>query len=125
MLSQAPVAAVLPAMDIARAKKFWTEQVGLSLKMDDQGMFVLEAGAGTVLVIYDRQDPKRGGNTQVSFMVKDIEAEVEQLRSRGVKFEDYDMPGLKTVNGIASHGDQKSAWFIDTEGNIIAVNSMP
>ena len=51
----------------------------------------------------------------------DIEREVAEFRARGVTFEEYDMPNMKTVNGIATAGGAKSAWFKDTEGNILAV----
>ena len=54
--------------------------------------------------------------------VEDLEAEVATLKSRGVTFEEYDMPGIKTVGGIATGGGAKTAWFKDSEGNILAVS---
>ncbi|MGH2654353.1 MAG: VOC family protein [Actinomycetota bacterium] len=45
-----------------------------------------------------------------------------ELRAKGVTFEEYDMPGLKTVNGIAELGGEKGAWFKDPEGNILSVS---
>ncbi len=62
-----------------------------------------------------------GAHTQVGFRVDDIEAEVGQLRDKGVVFEEYDFPGLKTENGIAQIGPGRSAWFKDSEGNLIAI----
>ena len=81
------------------------------------------AGEGTMLLIYKRP-PIKVEHTQMGFKVDDIEKVVSGLRSKGVKFEEYDMPNLKTVNGIATMGKVKSAWFKDTEGNIIALNQM-
>lgn len=63
-----------------------------------------------------------GSATQAGFTVDDFDATVTELRGRGVTFEEYDMPGLKTVNGVAETGGMKTAWFKDTEGNTIAVS---
>jgi predicted enzyme related to lactoylglutathione lyase len=122
MLSTAPVTAVLPAMDIARAKKFYTEKLGLKESSgqvpSDSAMF--ECGNGTSIFIYQRP-PSKAEHTQASFEVKDIEAEMKELRDKGVEFEEYDFPGLKTENGIAKMDNYKSAWFKDSEGNILAL----
>jgi hypothetical protein len=53
--------------------------------------------------------------------VKDVEAAVADLRAKGVTFEEYDMPGLKTVDGIAGLGEERVAWFKDPEGNILSL----
>jgi hypothetical protein len=54
--------------------------------------------------------------------VDDVAAEVAALKSRGVKFEEYDMPGIKTVDAVATGGGAKTAWFKDSEGNILAIS---
>jgi len=122
MLSNAPVTAVLPAVDINRAKQFYTEKLGLKESSEqmssDTALFI--CGKGTTLFIYQRP-PSPTQHTQAYFTVEDIEKEMADLRSRGVVFEEYDMPGLKTVNGIATMDGMKSAWFKDTEGNILSV----
>ncbi|MFP5314031.1 MAG: VOC family protein, partial [Actinomycetes bacterium] len=64
------------------------------------------------------------GNTELSFEVEDIAAELRALESNGVKFEDYDLPGLKTVNHVAESDGQKAAWFTDTEGNILCLHQI-
>jgi hypothetical protein len=61
------------------------------------------------------------GQSQAFWQVDDVEADVAELRARGVIFEEYDFPGLKTLNGVAMAGDAKAAWFKDSEGNILAV----
>jgi predicted enzyme related to lactoylglutathione lyase len=125
MLSDAPVAAVLPAMDMARAKDFYQNKLGLKLlamPMDDPMIF--HAGDKTALVVYHRPDGTKAEHTVAGFNVKDLVATIKELSAKGVIFEDYDMPGLKTVDHIMDYGGAKSAWFKDTEGNIIAVNEM-
>ena len=120
MLTKAPINVVLPAADLARAEKFYSEKLGLTGMERDEGGILISCGGDTKIYIYERPAVKVE-HTQASFTVKDIEAEMKELRGRGVVFEEYDMPGLKTVNGIAELGGMKSAWFKDSEGNIIAI----
>ncbi len=121
MLKDAPISVVLPATDIERAKKFYTEKLGLTESAGvEPGGITFDCGGGTKLYIYQRPGVKIE-HTQCSFQVKDIEAEMADLRSRGVVFEEYDFPGLKTVNGVANMDGFKAAWFKDTEGNIVAL----
>jgi hypothetical protein len=88
------------------------------------GLALFEAGAGTRLFLYQR-GPTTADHTVASFVVEDTEQTVRELSGRGVAFEHYDMPGLKTnAMGIAEFGADKTAWFKDTEGNIIAVGTM-
>jgi predicted enzyme related to lactoylglutathione lyase len=128
MLVNAPVAAILVATDIERAKKFYVEKLGLrSVEMpggpEDAALF--ESGEGTMLYLYKREGGTKAEHTVAGWVVDDIEKAVEELSERGVVFEQYDMPGLKTdERGIAVSGPAKSAWFKDTEGNILAVNEM-
>ena len=125
MLQDAPISAILPAVDLERAKDFYQHKLGLKLldlPMKDPLVFV--AGDGTNLVVYYRPDGTKAEHTVAGFAVKDVEQAVAELKLKGVVFEDYDMPGLKTVNHIMSYGNVKSAWFKDTEGNILALNQM-
>ena len=126
MLTNAMVAPNLPAVDIKRARKFYTEKLGLQVAKEDSAQGIMfKAGEGTMLYIYQRAATK-ADHTAASFKVDNVEAEVKELRAKGVKFEEYDIPnmGIKTVNGIATMGDMKSAWFKDTEGNILALIQM-
>jgi len=126
MLSNSMVAPTLPAVDLKRARKFYEEKLGLKVVMEDPspGM-MLQAGQGTMMYVYQRAATK-ADHTVAAFKVDNVEAEVKALKSKGVKFEEYDLPkmGIKTVNGIATMGNMKSAWFKDTEGNILALNQM-
>lgn len=125
LLTDAPVAAVLPAEDIDRAKAFYTEKLGLKLKDEnkERGELYFDCGGGTMLLVYKRKRTT-AEHTAAAFKVDNIEQTMEELRAKGVTFEEYDFPGLKTVNGIATVGDMKGAWFTDPEGNIVAVSEM-
>ena len=77
--------------------------------------------SGTRFLVFPTANPVRGGHTQMGFMVSDIEREVVELRSRGVVFEEYDLPGLKTEHGIATVDHARAAWFKDSEGNLLDI----
>lgn len=125
MLSNSPIGPTLPAVDIERAKKFYSEKLGLKeAAAQEPGGVTFDCGGGTKLYIYERPAVKVE-HTLANFMVDDLEAEMADLRGRGVVFEEYDMPGLKTVNGVADMDGFKGAWFKDTEGNILALGQMP
>ena len=121
MLSDAPVVPMLPVVDLERAKKFYGETLGL--KPDEvpfPGYVLYRCGDGTRLGLYQRA-PTKADHTVACFQVEDLDDEMRRLRGKGVQFEEYDVPGLKTVNGVATLGDARSAWFTDTEGNILSL----
>ena len=121
-LSLAPVNPVLPAADLARARKFYQEMLGLEvLRGTTSGVVIFAAGGSTRLEIYEHGPPK-AENTACSFAVTDIEDTIRELKDRGVTFEEYDMEDFKTVDSIATIGDEKAAWFKDSEGNIICLH---
>jgi predicted enzyme related to lactoylglutathione lyase len=126
MLASSPVAVTLPAVDIDRAKKFYTEVLGLKIidLEEYEGVALFEAGKGTQIMFYEREGTK-AEHTAATFAVEDIEAVVDGLTEKGVVFEQYDMDEIKTdARGIATIETAKAAWFTDTEGNIIAIMSM-
>jgi predicted enzyme related to lactoylglutathione lyase len=123
MLRNASIAPVLPAEDLQRAKTFYEEKVGLKITNNTQDGVMFECGNGTFLSVYKRERTK-AEHTVAGFAVEDLESEMKELRERGVVFEDYDQPGLKTVNGVAALGNDKGAWFKDTEGNILSLFQM-
>jgi predicted enzyme related to lactoylglutathione lyase len=121
-LSWSPVRPTLPAVDLERAKSFYEEKLGLvAMPLDIPGLAMYHAGNGTALVLYQREVTK-ADHTVASFEVADIHQAVSDLRTRGVVFEEYNLPHIKTVNGIAAWGREKAAWFKDSEGNIIGLN---
>lgn len=120
MLDGATAHTTLPAMDMERAKRFYTEKVGAKAEESTEGGAFLSLGDSR-FSIYPTPNPNRGGHTQMGLRVPDVRAAVAELRSRGVTFEEYDFPGLKTVDGIAEVGGISAAWFKDTEDNIVGV----
>ena len=129
MISNSKISPTLPVVDLNRARKFYHETLGLKITMEDPQGVMLEGGDGTMLYLYKR-GPTKADHTVVSFGVEDVDSEVRELRGKGIKFEEYDIPemGLKTVNGIATmpgkEYETKGAWFKDTEGNILSVVQM-
>jgi catechol 2,3-dioxygenase-like lactoylglutathione lyase family enzyme len=124
MLDTAKVHPTLSVTDLERAKKFYGDTLGLKpTGRTAPDHIEYQAGGDSVLMVYKRSDPPKAENTSASFTVDDVEATVGELKGRGVVFEEYDFPGLKTVNGIATIGDTKAAWFKDPDGNILALAS--
>ena len=120
-LTHARVMATVPATDIERAREFYENRLGLRADRAREGELRVHAGHGTQIRI--RQGEPAGPlETVATFEVHDVETTVLELRSRGVTFEDYDLPGLTTVDGIAHQGSEISAWFRDSEGNLLCVH---
>ncbi|TMK87197.1 MAG: VOC family protein [Actinobacteria bacterium] len=120
MLESATAVPTIAVSDIDRARKFYEETLGLKV-IDERSDGVRYAAGNTWLLVYPSQFAGTAKSTYMSFEVDDVEKTVKELRDRGVTFEEYDMPGLKTVNGIAEIQGVKGAWFKDLDGNIIAV----
>jgi catechol 2,3-dioxygenase-like lactoylglutathione lyase family enzyme len=113
---------MLPVKDLERARRFYEQQLGLEpvgLKQD--GKFVYRCG-GTELALFPRAEGTKATHTAVSFRVEKIGAAVAELERRGVRFADYDLPGLKTVEHVCVLGSEKAAWFDDPEGNILCLH---
>ena len=121
MLSDCPVGVGLPASDFDRAKIFYAETLRLPIVDEAPGTATFEAGRGTRLVVYASEYAGTNRATAAGFEVEDIAAVMEWLRGRGVTFHEYDLPGLRTVDGVASFGPNKVCYFSDTEGNILSL----
>jgi len=119
MLQKSPMYAYLPAKDVARARRFYEQKLGFQPKREVAGGVVYEFGSGTACFLYPTPNAGTSQASQAFWQVEDVEREVAELREKGVTFEQYDMPGMK--DGIATSGGAKSAWFKDTEGNILAI----
>ena len=124
MLGSSKLLATIPAVDIQRAEEFYTRVLGLSVAVRPQeGVLILEAGAGTQIMIYEREATK-AEHTAATFEVKDLERVVDGLAAKGVQFEQYDFDDFKTdERGIAEMEGAKMAWLKDPEGNILALGS--
>jgi len=122
MLKNAPIRAYIPVSDIARARKFYEGTIGLQPKEEYAGGVVYECG-GAEVFLYPTPNAGTSKASQAFWQVRDVEAEVAELKARGVKFEEYVMPpGMTMKNSIVTAGGAKTAWFKDTEGNILAVS---
>jgi catechol 2,3-dioxygenase-like lactoylglutathione lyase family enzyme len=122
MLNGNQVTTMLPVKDMARARRFYEEQLGLKpLGLKPDGKFVYRCG-GTELALFPRPGGTKAEHTALSFRVADIAREIRELEARGVQFADYDLPGLKTVEHADVLGSEKAAWFLDPEGNILCLH---
>lgn len=122
MLSKASVTTMLPVRDLTRARAFYEGRLGLvpgGLRPD--GKFVYVVG-GTTLALFPKPEGTKADHTAVSFRVDDIAVSIAALERAGVVFEDYDLPGLRTVNHVCVLGAEKAAWFKDTEGNYLCLH---
>jgi catechol 2,3-dioxygenase-like lactoylglutathione lyase family enzyme len=136
MLANAPVAVVFPCVDLARARQFYGQLLGLP-QMDvpvpdgpdgQPAGVAYQCGGGTMIFVYVRATPTTADHTVASWMVSNFDDAVDDLISRGVTFEVYEwMPDVAwDERGVASHADgEKNAWFKDPEGNILSITNMP
>ena len=121
MLSAAPIRAYIPASDVARARSFYEGVIGLRPKQEYAGGVIYECGGADVF-LYPTPNAGTSKASQAFWTVADVDAEVADLKSRGVRFEEYDMPGFPMRNSIVTGGGARTAWFKDTEGNILAIS---
>ena len=121
MLSNYPIDVVLLAMDLAAAKEFYADKLGLKVLNETAGGVTFQCGGDSHLVVTRSSVGTKDEQTQASFRVADVRAEVSELRRRGVKIEDYDLPGLQTHDGIADIGFAWMAWFIDPGQNCVGM----
>src|SRR5260221_14526253 len=116
MLANCIVQPTIPTLDYNRARQFYEDKLGFTPSQETPGGLVYECGNGTSFILYPSQFAGTAQNTAMGFITNDIEAEVASLQARGVVFEEYDFPDLKTMNSIAEIPGGRVAWFKDTEG---------
>jgi catechol 2,3-dioxygenase-like lactoylglutathione lyase family enzyme len=121
VLGDHPIHPVLLAKDLAAAKEFYHDRLGLEILTENEDAIVLACGGGTHLDVTKSTTGTADTQTQASWQVPDLRAEVAELRSRGVKVEDYDLPGLKTEDGIADLGFAWAAWIVDPGKNALGI----
>lgn len=129
MLARGRVATRLPAQDLDRARRFYAEKLGLAPVDERPGGLLYRCG-GTDFALFQSAGASPGTFTQMGWEVDDIETVVSQLRRRGVVFEEVDLPGFRTKNGIAdidgnypskNARGERAAWFRDSEGNLLGI----
>jgi len=121
MLQKSPIYAYVPVKDLARARKFYEEKLGFQPTREIEGGIHYDCGNGTGFFMYTSEFAGTSKASQAFWSVKDVRAEVAELRAKGVVFEEYDAPNFKTVDGIATGGNSMTAWFKDPDGNILAI----
>ena len=121
MLGNHPVHPVLLAKDLAAARHFYHDQVGLEIIVE-RGDDAIEFRTGSTKITVSKSTTGTADSqTQLAWEVDDLAAELDELRARGVKIEDYDLPGLRTENGIADIGFALMAWIVDPGSNALAI----
>jgi catechol 2,3-dioxygenase-like lactoylglutathione lyase family enzyme len=123
MLTHSRVTTVLPVVNVDRARRFYEEKLGLQGgEPRPYGGIAYHLSGDSTIELSPRNEPTKNEYTAASFEVEDVEREVQDLEGRGVRFEDYDVEDLKTVNHVARLGEEKAAWFKDPEGNILCIH---
>ena len=121
MLGNSRVHPVLLATNLAQAREFYHDKIGLEILNENEEAIVFKCGGGTHLDVTRSTVGTADEQTQASWQVQDIHAEVAELRARGVRVEDYDMPGLKTDDGVADIGFAWAAWITDPGKNALGI----
>jgi catechol 2,3-dioxygenase-like lactoylglutathione lyase family enzyme len=120
-LERALLETTVPAQDLERARSFYAEKLGLTPTSEGQIGLRFRLADGARFRLFRSSGKASGAHTQMAMMVDDLVAVVKELRARGLQFEEYDSPSLKTTGGIADVGYAKAAWFKDSEGNLIGI----
>jgi catechol 2,3-dioxygenase-like lactoylglutathione lyase family enzyme len=119
VLGDYPIAPMIPANDMTRARAFYADTLGLKVVSEDPETLELESG-GVHFGVYPTR-AEAGTATIAGWIVPDLDAEMRDLRQRGVRFEDYDLEDIKTEDGVFELGNERGAWFKDSEGNVLGV----
>ncbi|SEH80276.1 MULTISPECIES: VOC family protein [unclassified Leifsonia] len=115
---------VLPASDLQRATGWYRDKLELEPERTTEGGVLYGTGSQSKIFVYETANAGTAQNTAMCWIVPDIEGTMAQLKERGVVFADYDFPGLKTENGIATDEMGRSAWFQDSEGNYLCLTEV-
>jgi extradiol dioxygenase family protein len=121
MLANHPIDPMILATDLAVAREFYGERIGLEILIESDDFLTFKCGGDSRLVVTRSSGGTSEPQTKASWRVSDLAAEVAELRARGVEVEDYDEPGMKTVDGIAEVGFALDAWLVDPHGNSIGL----
>ena len=123
VLTKASVTTILPVKDMDRARAFYEKKLGLEPRgFAADGNYLFACGGSAQIALITKPEGTKAEHTALSFEVNGIEQVIAQLESRGILFEDYDFPNLKTVDHICVLGSDKAAWFKDSEGNYLCVH---
>ena len=125
MLTKAMTTTMLPVSDMDRAARFYADTLGFHQRATGiDGSLIFDAGNGDAIGLMPTESGAQTEHTVLSFEVSDIRGEIHDLERRGITFADYNGPDLKTIDHVAEMGNEKAAWFSDTEGNILCVHEV-
>lgn len=125
MLAECQVHTTIPVTDMERAARWYEEKLGLKRGRSMPGGIQFRMADDTAFLLYPTTNAGQAPQTIMAFVTNDLDSEMRTLKDRGIRFEEYDMPGLRTVDSVATIDDTRSAWFKDIDGNILAVVEMP
>jgi len=114
----------IPARDLTRARAWYADKLGLTTGQEEAEALLYRSGEDRLFLLFSSPGAGTARHQLAAWVVEDLEAEVAELRGRGVEFEEYDQPGLRTVNGIAVTPVGKAAWFKDSEGNVLTMTQL-
>ena len=121
MLGNSRVHPVLLSTDLVQTREFYHDKLGLEILVENEHAIEFRCGVGTKLAVTKSTTGTADSQTQLGWEVENLRAELDELRSRGVIIEEYDLPGLKTENGIADMGFAWMAWIVDPGKNALAI----
>jgi catechol 2,3-dioxygenase-like lactoylglutathione lyase family enzyme len=121
VLGDHPIDVVLLATDLETSKDFYAGKLGLEILDESEEGIVYKCGGDSQLAVTKSTTGTADEQTQAGWRVDDLDAELAELRSRGVEIQEYDMPGLKTVDGVADLGFARMAWIIDPHRNALSI----
>ncbi|HOB58164.1 MAG TPA: VOC family protein [Rhodoglobus sp.] len=115
---------VLPAQDLERARGFYHDKLGMEPEGTLDGMLMYRVGPAGRFALYETSNAGTAQNTQMCLISDDLAADMARLRDAGLAFEEYDFPGMKTVDGVLDSGESRTAWFRDSEGNFVCLSQL-
>jgi catechol 2,3-dioxygenase-like lactoylglutathione lyase family enzyme len=115
---------VLPAQDLERARGFYHDKLGMEPEGTLDGMLMYRVGPAGRFALYETSNAGTAQNTQMCLISDDLAADMARLRGAGLAFEEYDFPGMKTVDGVLDSGESRTAWFRDSEGNFVCLSQL-
>jgi catechol 2,3-dioxygenase-like lactoylglutathione lyase family enzyme len=115
---------VLPAQDLERARGFYHDKLGMEPEGTLDGMLMYRVGPAGRFALYETSNAGTAQNTQMCLISDDLAADMARLRDAGLAFEEYDFPGMKTVDGVLDSGESRTAWFRDSEGNFVCLSQV-
>jgi catechol-2,3-dioxygenase len=121
MLGDYPVHVVLLSLDLADTRRFYHDQLGLEILNESEEAITFRCGGESSIAVTASTVGTSDEQTQAGWFVPDLASELAELRSRGVEIQEYDLPELKTVNGVADIGFALAAWIVDPHGNALGI----